>query len=137
MRTAPLSPHPELREALGQAGTQFLTDFFEVETRRHPDNLDALAELGQLYTRLGRWENGLEVDRRLARLVPHNPTVHYNLACSLALLGRQDDALEALERSVELGYDDFEFMLGDPDLATLRDETRFLGLVRLLQVDPT
>jgi Flp pilus assembly protein TadD len=137
VRTDPLSPDPELREALGQAGTLFLTDFLEVETRRHPDNLDALAELGQLYTRLGRWENGLEVDRRLARLVPHNPTVHYNLACSLALLGRQDDALEALERSVELGYDDFEFMLGDPDLATLRDETRFLGLVRLLQVDPT
>lgn len=137
MRTDPLNPDPQLRQALDQAGTGFLTAFFEIETQRHPDNLDALAELGQLYTRLGRWENGLGVDRRLVRLVPHNPTVHYNLACSLALLGRRDDALDALERSVELGYDDFEFLLGDPDLASLRDEVRFRGLVRLLQVDPS
>ncbi|MDP6540875.1 MAG: BTAD domain-containing putative transcriptional regulator [Planctomycetota bacterium] len=137
MRTDPIDPDPRLRETLDRVGTRFLTMFFEIETHRHPDNLDALAELGQLYTRLGRWENGLGVDRRLVRLVPHNPTVHYNLACSLALLGRSDDALDALERSVELGYDDFEFLQSDPDLVSLRNEARFRGLVRLLQTDPT
>ena len=83
--------HPELEippspllERIKEQGNLFLARFLEVETGRHPDNVDALAELGHVYTRLGRLEAGLEVDRRLVRLIPHNPTAHYNMACSLA-----------------------------------------------------
>jgi tetratricopeptide (TPR) repeat protein len=117
-------------ESLGQA---FMVEFLGRALERHPDNLDALAELGQAYTRLGRIEEGLEVDERLARLVPENPTVHYNLACSLAMLGQLDTALDALEKAVRLGYDDAGFLREDEDLASLRGESRFRELMRLLE----
>ena len=78
---------PVLRKDLDRKGYEFMAAFLEVEAARHPANIDALAELGQVYTRLGRLSAGLEVDHQLVRLVPDNPTVHYNLACSLALLG--------------------------------------------------
>ena len=122
----------ELSQLADQLGREFLVKFLEVETSRHPDNVEALAELGHVYTREGRHEDGLKVDRMLVRLLPADPTVHYNLACSLALSGRPDDALDALERSVQLGYSDPDFMLGDDDLASLHGEVRFTAIVDAL-----
>lgn len=132
MHADPFPIPPGLEAELDLLGDQFLADFYEVETRRHPANLDALAELGELHTRLGHYEQGLAVDRQLVRLVPENPTVHYNLACSLARLGHREEALDALEQAVQRGYSDSEFMLGDEDLKCLRGEARFAQLVRRL-----
>jgi Flp pilus assembly protein TadD len=110
-----------------------MADILEVETGRHPENVDALAELGHVYTRQRRYALGLAVDQKLVRLVPDNPTVHYNLACSLAILGEKEGALDALERAVRLGYDDPAFMQQDEDLRRLRQESRFIELVRRLE----
>ena len=121
------------RERLARTGLEFLAEFLAVEARRHPDNLEALAELGQALTLLGRHVEGLEVDRRLVRLAPENSTVHYNLACSLALLERPEEALDALRRSVELGYDDAEHLIADEDLASLRERPEFRELLQRLR----
>lgn len=124
---------PPLQDELNEVGLSFLSDILEIETQRNPANVDALAELGHVYTRQQRYTRGLEVDRKLVRLVPDNPTVHYNLACSLAILGDKQDALDALEQAVGLGYNDPGFMLQDEDLAPLRDEQRFIQLVQSLE----
>ena len=109
--------------------------FFERECERHPRNLPALAELAHALTRLGRLEAGLQADLRLMRLVPDNPTVHYNLACSLTLLGKPDEALDALERAIECGYDDAGHMVHDEDLRSLEHEFRFQRMVRSLEAE--
>lgn len=122
-----------LKGRLDALGLAFLAGILEAETRRYPSNLDALAELGHVYTRQGRHAEGLRVDLRLATLLPDNPTVHYNLACSQALLGRTKDALDSLEHAIELGYDDAGFLADDEDLASLRGETRFQALLALIE----
>ncbi|MEW6071893.1 MAG: tetratricopeptide repeat protein [Planctomycetota bacterium] len=129
----PLEILPAARHELDRAGQEFLADFFRAETDRHPDNLGALASLAEVLTQMGRLEEGLATDQKLLRLAPDNPTVHYNLACSLALLGHVDGALDALERAVELGYDDAEHLVRDDDLHPLRREPRFQRLVRRLE----
>jgi tetratricopeptide (TPR) repeat protein len=129
----PFELEPRTLERLEQSGQEFLAEFFSREAARHPENLDALAELAHVLTRLGRLEEGLAVDEELARLAPENPTVHYNLACSLALLREPERALEALERAVGLGYDDLPHLLDDADLASLRKEPRFRELVTRLE----
>ncbi len=118
-----------LRSRLDRAGQEFLADVLGRAIARHPENVEALAELAGVLTRLGRLEEGLAADERLAELRPENATVHYNLACSLALLGRKDSALDALERAIQLGYSDPEHLLSDDDLASLRQEERFRDLV--------
>lgn len=113
-------------------GLDFLARFYRVEVDRRPGNLEALAELGHVLTRLGRYDEGLAVDREFVRHCPKNSTAHYNLACSLALMERPAEALDALEHSVALGYDDAAHLLADEDLVSLRTEPRFRALVARL-----
>jgi len=122
-----------LRRRLDQLGLEFSVEFHSIARRHRPDDLEVLAELGHAYTRLGRIGEGLEVDRRLVALAPENPTVHYNLACSLALAGQGEDALGALESAVRLGYVDVAHLLRDEDLVSLRELPRFRSLVASLQ----
>ncbi|MCE9593471.1 MAG: tetratricopeptide repeat protein [Planctomycetes bacterium] len=122
-----------LRADLEQSGLAFLAEFYAAAVRHRPDNLEALAELAHAYTRLGRVAEGLAVDRRLAELEPDNPTVHYNLACSLALADESEAALDALERAVDLGYTDADFLSTDDDLKSVRDDARFVRLVERLR----
>jgi hypothetical protein len=65
------------------------------------------------------------VDERLARLEPRNPLVFYNLACSYSLSGEIDQAANALERALQLGYRDFDWLAKDPDLKPLRGHAAF------------
>ena len=135
-----LPPFPlraSVQKPLARTGQEFLAEVLHRATRRDPENLPALAELAHVLTRLGRHEDGLEADRKLAQLAPESPTVHYNLACSLSLAGRVDQSLEALEHAIEPGYDDVDHLVEDADLFGLHAETRFKELVSLLRTgDP-
>lgn len=128
-----LTPSPALEERLEHLRLEFLAEFLGQATRRHPDNFDALVELATVLTRLGRYQEGLEADERLVGLAPGDPTVHYNLACSLALLGRVEPAFAALERAIELGYGDGDQLAHDADLENLRALPRFQVLVERLR----
>lgn len=123
----------DLLHTLDGLGQDFLLRFYETELERHPENLEVLAELGQLYTSRGDWTRGLEVDQLLVGLIPENPTAQYNLACSQALLGQTQAALETLARAVECGYDDARFLAEDDDLVSLREDPRFQALLERLR----
>jgi Flp pilus assembly protein TadD len=124
-----LAAGAELQRRLDRIGAEFLADFLGVALRHRPEDVDVLGELGLVYTRLGRYTDGLEVDRRLVRLAPDNPTAHYNLACSLALCGQAEAALDSLETAVTFGYDDGPHLAADEDLASLRPQARFVRLL--------
>ena len=109
--------------------TDFEIKFFERLVADNPDFVDALIPLAELYTRKGIHEKALELDLRLVKLKPEDEIAHYNLACSLALMGKKEEAIQALQRSIEQGYDDFKHMKRDPDLAALRDDPRFKALL--------
>ena len=104
---------------------RFELNFMEEVIEEDPCNEDALMLLGYAYTRRGEYKKGLDVDSRLVRLRPADPTAYYNLACSYALLEQVDDAFAALEKAVSLGYRQVQQMMKDPDLANLREDPRF------------
>jgi len=99
--------------------------FMEGVVRRDPRYVEALQLLGDNYTKRGRYSEGLGVDERLAALEPDNPLVFYNLACSYSLLNRCEDAANALETALSLGYRDFKWLAKDPDLKKLRAHARY------------
>jgi tetratricopeptide (TPR) repeat protein len=100
-------------------------EFMEGLVRRDPNYVDALQLLGDHYTQRGRFNEGLKVDERLARLEPENPLVFYNLACSYSLTEEFDRAVLALEKALALGYRDFAWLAKDPDLKKLRQQPVF------------
>jgi tetratricopeptide (TPR) repeat protein len=107
--------------------------FFESVLRRDPTYSDVIEILGGLYTKTGRIEDGLKMDRKLVRLLPKNATAHYNLACSLALCKRKTDALRSLKDAIALGYDDLDWMSQDPDLEILKADPVFKKLIAQLK----
>jgi hypothetical protein len=57
---------------------------------------------------------------------PDHPMLFYQLACWEALAGRADDALEHLNRAVELGGERYRrYASDDEDLASIRSDPRF------------
>jgi Flp pilus assembly protein TadD len=100
-------------------------EFIEGLVRRDPDYVDALQILGDHYTQRGRITEGLQVDERLARLEPQNPLVFSHLACSYSLAGEFDRAAAALEKALQLGYRDFDWLARDPDLKKFRAQPAF------------
>jgi len=117
--------------------TAFDIQFFESVLRRYGRDVRALTQLGHLYTAEGRIDDGLAVDRRLARLCPDDPLVHYNLACSLSLKRLKPQAMRSLRKAVELGYDDPDFLYQDSDLACLHSLKSFRTLLDQLKSSST
>ena len=63
-------------------------------------------------------------------LLPDDPTWRYNLACSLAYYPtRKAEALDTLEKAIDLGFRDAEAIAGDADLKKLSGERRYLELI--------
>lgn len=103
--------------------------FLQRIATRLPEDAEVLRALGDLYTRTGDYAEGLRIDERLSQLCSEDPLVWYNLGCSFSLSARQEEALEALSRALEMGYDDYEWMKKDPDLAALRGDARFESML--------
>lgn len=111
----------------------FEIDFFEGVHRRNPTDPDVVEILGSLYSDLGQVDNSLRMDSCLVDLQPTNANAHYNLACSLALKHRFDEALQSLRQAVNLGYTDIKWLLDDPDFSQLREHPAFLAIVTDLE----
>ena len=100
--------------------------------RRCPQDDRVWRALADLYTRVGRYEDGLTEDLKLADAFPREPDIWYNLACSHALLGHVDKAFQALHKAVESGYRNVEWMKEDEDLQLIRNDPRFQQLLAFL-----
>ena len=112
---------------------EFEISFFESVLRRDAAFTEVVEILGGLYTKHGRIADGLKMDRKLVKLQPTNATAHYNLACSLALSRRRNDALRALQHAIVLGYRDYDWMTQDPDLEDLKAHPEFSALLAQLK----
>ncbi len=98
-----------------------MVEFCEAILSRNPRHVDTLKRVGHLYTELGAYEDGLRIDLVLTELLPDDNIARYNLACSYALQQITDKAVAALEKAVELGYNDIDHLRADSDLDSIRD----------------
>jgi len=81
---------------------------------------------------VGDRERAWQWSARAQELEPDDPVILYNQACLLALSGRRDEALEALERAAREGFSHREWVLMDAELADLRDSPRFEAALELM-----
>jgi tetratricopeptide (TPR) repeat protein len=89
--------------------------------------------LGNSFLEKGKLEKALEQYRLGLEAEPTNSIAHYNIGCTYARMGKNADALDALERAVDHGYRDADWMRKDSDLETLREEPRFKTLLERIR----
>ena len=107
----------------------FDIDFFENLLARNGENVEVLRVLGELVSKKGLVHRAVEIDRLLVERLPKDFLARYNLACSLALAGRPDEAMKSLSKAILLGYDDLAHLEVDPDLDSLRERPDFRALL--------
>ena len=109
------------RESLYLAAEKEFTNAIELRK----DYAEAYLNRGVLYIAMGKL-NKAESDLTKARdLEPANAEVSYNLACLYSLAGKLDLALDALDNSLKLGFNNPDRLRNDPDLASLRELKEF------------
>ena len=64
-----------------------------------------------------------------AAIMEQKGLLYYDQACCYALVGQKKQALAALEQSVLLGYKDYNNMVNDNDLRSLRKDKKYLSLL--------
>ena len=64
-----------------------------------------------------------------AAILEQKGLLYYDQACCYALVGQKKQALVALEQSVQLGYKDYNNMVNDNDLISLRKDKKYLSLL--------
>jgi tetratricopeptide (TPR) repeat protein len=104
--------------------------FYDAILRRNENNVDVLRRQVELLARRGDYDKAYALDRRLVGLLPRDSIAHYNLACSLSMLGRIGAALKALEQALQLGYQDVAHLEADSDLDLLRHHPAYPRLLR-------
>lgn len=94
-----------------------------------PSSLQSLQMLAAIAGVQKAHEDGAELASRVVQLAPGDPSGLYNFACSFALRGRRDEALDWLEKAFQAGYDGFDGLKSDDDLIGLRGLPRYAELV--------
>jgi serine/threonine protein kinase/Tfp pilus assembly protein PilF len=77
-------------------------------------------------------ERAVKFAKQAMQVDPDDPMLLYNVACTYAQLGMPDEALDALERSVEKGWGDKNWIEHDSDLDTIRDSARYKAVVQAM-----
>ena len=67
-----------------------------------PNYYRGYAWLAFFYLQQAQYEKAAEIYTRLTRLAPENPEAYYNLGAAYLFLGKDDQAIEALEHSIRI-----------------------------------
>jgi adenylate cyclase len=64
------------------------------------------------------------------QLSPDDPLMLYNIACVYSRLGEKGLSIESLRDSIAAGLEDYEWIKRDPDLEAIRNEPRYVELMK-------
>jgi adenylate cyclase len=120
---------PKDAEAAGRRCVEIVEKHLE----RHPDDARALYLGAGSLASLGETGRAKDWASRALDTEREEPAVLYNVACVFAQLGEPEQALEALEKSIGMGFGYRAWIENDTDLVSLRDEPRFAKLLDSLK----
>ena len=95
----------------------------------NPDDARACQLGATMAASLGEAEAATAYARRALTINPEDPLLLYNISCMYALLGNPNEALDCLEKAVDKGYGQKDWVEHDSDLDSLRDLPRFQRIV--------
>ena len=122
-----LGRHDEARKAYQQA-LEVTTRYLEL----HPDDARSYVLGAGALARLGESERAREWAERAMSLASDDDAILYNAGCALAVVGEEQQALDALERAISAGLAGGDWVSHDPDWQRFRGDPRFQSLIERL-----
>jgi len=98
----------------------------------NPDDARAIYLSAHALIELGEKEKGLVWANRALATDPDDPVILYNISDAYALLGREEEAISYLEKALKNGYTSKEWIENDSYLNSIRNNTKFKGLLKKL-----
>jgi adenylate cyclase len=98
----------------------------------NPDDARAWYLSAAALMRLGQRDQALERAQRAYAIDPEDAALLYNLACIYAAGGSTAEALDHLDKAIQTGFGQREWLENDSSLDPIRDEPRFQALLRKL-----
>lgn len=97
----------------------------ELHLERVPEDVRARILASAIYAGRGREADAVRAVEMALLLRPNDPNIHYNAACTYALLQKKPETLARLKKARECGFINMEWAARDPDLICLHDDTEF------------
>ncbi len=106
---------------------------FEKLTELAPDQGRVWFNYGYCLHANGDLDKAIEIHQKAAEFDQFSGIATYNLACAYSLKNRADDAFQALEKAIELGFGDVAQLEGDSDFDNIRDDKRYAKIIEQLK----
>jgi serine/threonine protein kinase/Tfp pilus assembly protein PilF len=97
---------------------------------QHPDDSRAHMLYALDLLLIGNNEEAKVEAAKAVELNPTDPLMQYNASCFYSRLGEKQLAIETLKNAMTAGYQDYEWIKRDSDLDNIRNEQKFLDLMR-------
>ncbi|MFT5685069.1 MAG: tetratricopeptide (TPR) repeat protein, partial [Myxococcota bacterium] len=110
-------------------GTAAEVEVLEEVTGAYPDSAFAWHTLGIGLRHLDRFEDALAATDRAIALSPEHRDAWWNRGSVLCLLGREEEAVDAAVRCLEIDPTVAAALCGDDDFDVVRKHPRFLALM--------
>jgi TolB-like protein/tetratricopeptide (TPR) repeat protein/predicted Ser/Thr protein kinase len=120
------------RKAEAVAACRRALQIIEKHLELHPDDARARYFGATALFQLGQPDRALEWNGQALAADPEDPGVLYNVACTYALLGRSEEAVQCLEKAINNGFGHRRWIEHDSDLNSLRSHSRFQALLTRL-----
>jgi|GEM_PF-587146 len=123
---------PEVRQQLRQGIEHMKARDYDQAIRefsaiigKYPDSSVAYNNRAAGYVRQNKFDKARDDLNKALQIDPSYPVTYYNLAALYALQKQSAPALASLDKALELGFNDYDFLRADPDLANIRKHPEF------------
>ncbi|MDQ7779416.1 MAG: PHB depolymerase family esterase [Planctomycetota bacterium] len=106
----------------------------DTEPEEEEKNFQDYFQEGMERIKAKEYEKAISSFEKAVALNALEPSAFYNIACCYSLLDKKKEAVEWLQTSVDKGWDDFDHMQQDADLANIRAEQGYQKILTDLRM---
>ncbi len=104
-------------------------DYFSRSIELNPKNMFAYATRGRAYARLGNYQQAANDLDKAISMEPDSPRICFSMSCFYSIQKKADQACFYLRKSIEKGYENWDWIKKDIDLDNIRNEECYKQII--------